>query len=116
VLAARRPARQLVNTGSHGTAGWSDGKELVPAKERRKGKRSARSHDVVGTGVLVGRRLAGHRSDEGSELLLYDGEGHLITVAPTRSGKGTGGVIPNLLTYPGSILVTDPKGENYAVT
>ena len=42
--------------------------------------------------------------------------GHVITVAPTRSGKGVGLVIPNLLHYPGSVIVIDPKGENFAVT
>ena len=51
-----------------------------------------------------------------TEYLRYDGDGHLITIAATRSGKGVGTVIPNLLNYRGSILVTDPKGENYAVT
>ena len=52
----------------------------------------------------------------GKEYLRYDGDGHLITVAATRSGKGVGTVIPNLLNYRGSMLVTDPKGENYTVT
>ena len=42
--------------------------------------------------------------------------GHLITFAPTRSGKGVGHVIPNLLDHPGSVVVNDIKGENYAVT
>lgn len=42
--------------------------------------------------------------------------GHLLTVAPTRTGKGTCAVIPNLLTYSGSVIVNDIKGENYAVT
>lgn len=42
--------------------------------------------------------------------------GHVITFAPTGSGKGTGLVIPTLLEYPGSALVLDVKGENYAVT
>ena len=42
--------------------------------------------------------------------------GHIITCAPTGSGKGIGSVIPNLLEYPGSCLVLDLKGENYAVT
>ena len=49
-------------------------------------------------------------------LLRLPGEGHLLTVAPTRSGKGVSCVIPNLLDHPGSVLVTDPKGENFAVT
>jgi type IV secretion system protein VirD4 len=40
----------------------------------------------------------------------------LITFAPTRSGKGVGHVIPNLLDHPGSVVVNDIKGENYAVS
>lgn len=42
--------------------------------------------------------------------------GHVVTVAPTGSGKGIGAVIPNLFDYPGSALVLDVKGENAAVT
>lgn len=42
--------------------------------------------------------------------------GHVVTCAPTGSGKGIGAVVPNLLEYPGSALVLDLKGENYAVT
>ena len=42
--------------------------------------------------------------------------GHVLTCAPTGAGKGIGAVIPNLLDYPGSALVLDLKGENYAVT
>jgi type IV secretion system protein VirD4 len=48
--------------------------------------------------------------------LTYDGDGHLMTVAPTGAGKGVGLIIPALLTYPGSVIVTDIKGENYQVT
>ena len=79
-------------SGSHGTAGWSGGDALKENKD----------------GIVVGR--------DGHALLRYQGGGHLMTVAPTRSGKGVGAVIPNLLSYEGSVLVTDPKGENYAVT
>ena len=46
----------------------------------------------------------------------YPGEAHLLTIAPPGSGKGTDIVIPNLLTYGKSIIVTDPKGELFAVT
>jgi type IV secretion system protein VirD4 len=48
--------------------------------------------------------------------MYYQGVRHLLTVAPTRSGKGVSSVIPNLLTYGGSVLVIDPKGENALVT
>ncbi|MCK7497169.1 MAG: type IV secretory system conjugative DNA transfer family protein [Comamonadaceae bacterium] len=36
--------------------------------------------------------------------------------APTRSGKGVGVVIPNLLNWPDSVVVLDIKGENYDIT
>lgn len=48
--------------------------------------------------------------------ISYKGDRHLLTVAPTRSGKGTTQIIPNLLTYEGSMLVIDPKGENALIT
>jgi type IV secretion system protein VirD4 len=77
---------------SHGSATWGRGDEL---RDER--------------GLLLGRDTRGG-------LLRYGGEGHLLTVAPTRSGKGRGCVIPNLLAYTGSVVVSDVKGELYAVT
>lgn len=41
---------------------------------------------------------------------------HLLTIAGSRSGKGTSAIVPNLLMYPGSVLVIDPKGENARLT
>lgn len=76
---------------SHGSAEWGRGEGLEAP-----------------TGLELGR-LNGR-------ILRYDGDGHVLTVAPTRTGKGIGAVIPNLLHYPGSVVVTDPKGENYAVS
>ena len=49
----------------------------------------------------------------------YPKQGHLITVAGTRGGKGVNLIIPNLLgksNYEGSWVVIDPKGENAAIT
>ena len=43
-------------------------------------------------------------------------EGSAVVFAPQGSGKGVGPVISNLLDYRGSVIVTDPKGENLAVT
>ncbi|MCU6455981.1 type IV secretory system conjugative DNA transfer family protein, partial [Sphingomonas sp. A2-49] len=37
------------------------------------------------------------RSAKSGKLLHYDGAAHLLTMAPTRSGKGVGTIIPNLL-------------------
>lgn len=43
-------------------------------------------------------------------------KGHMLTIAPTRSGKGISQIIPNLLNYKGSCVVIDPKGENAWIT
>lgn len=48
--------------------------------------------------------------------ILLDGEGHLLTVAPTGAGKGVGCIVPALLRYTGSAIVIDPKGENASIT
>ncbi len=42
--------------------------------------------------------------------------GHILTIAATRAGKGATQIVPNLLTYQGSMVIIDPKGENYAMT
>lgn len=60
-------------------------------------------------GLLIGRDI------QTGKLMRYDGPAHLLTLAPTRAGKGVGTVIPNLLTVPRSVLVIDPKGENAKV-
>ena len=57
--------------------------------------------------------LSGRRS--GLWARLSSGT-HAVAFAPTGRGKGTGLVIPNLLTYPGSVVVIDPKGENAKLT
>ena len=43
-------------------------------------------------------------------------EKHMVTIAGTGSGKSTAGLIPNLCTHPGSMLVIDPKGELARIT
>ena len=60
------------------------------------------------TGVVLGK-LRG-------QLLMDDGQTHILVAAPTGSGKGVGVVIPNLLNWNGSAVVLDIKGENHALT
>jgi type IV secretion system protein VirD4 len=52
----------------------------------------------------------------GGDVFTLEVESHLLTIGPTGSGKGRSCIIPNLLTYPGQVVVIDPKGEAYAVT
>jgi len=49
-------------------------------------------------------------------LLNCDGAAHLLTMAPTRSGKGVGTIIPNLLLLDRSVICIDPKDGNARVT
>ena len=57
------------------------------------------------SGIVLGRK--------GGRFLTFGGTEHVIVEAPTRSGKGVGIVIPNLLTWQGSVVVLDVKRENY---
>ena len=59
-------------------------------------------------GLIVGKR--------GASYLLFPGQQHVLLSAPTRSGKGVGIVIPNLLSWPHSVVVLDIKLENWEIT
>ncbi|MGH1379159.1 MAG: type IV secretory system conjugative DNA transfer family protein [Alphaproteobacteria bacterium] len=50
------------------------------------------------------------------DYLINDDPTHVFVVAPTRSGKGVGIVIPNLLAWKDSFICLDVKGENHRIT
>lgn len=60
------------------------------------------------TGLIVGRY--------GGSFVRMSGTRHALLAAPTRSGKGVGAVMPNLLNFPGSLVVLDIKQEGFDVT
>ncbi len=60
------------------------------------------------SGVILGK--------QDGRLLRLPGYEFVLVAAPTRSGKGVGFCIPNLLTFPDSAVVVDIKGENYNLT
>lgn len=61
-------------------------------------------------------RPSEHAGDGMIDPILMNAEGHLITIAPTGTGKGVGCIVPALLRHAGPVIVIDPKGENAAVT
>lgn len=73
---------------------------------------------------ILGRTSAASRSfgfaerarSSSGELITYSGDAHLITLAPTGTGKTSGPVICNALTHPGQLIVLDMKGEIHAAT
>ncbi|BCH05679.1 conjugal transfer protein TraG (plasmid) [Mesorhizobium sp. 131-2-5] len=82
---------------SHGSARWANIVDLLRAGVW------GRRH-----GLIVAKKWTG--------FIRHRGEGAVLVFAPMGSGKGVGLVIPNLLDHPGSVICTDPKGENFAVT
>jgi len=64
--------------------------------------------------------IGGHATEKGKNSeaanLFFPHDGHLMTVAPARAGKGVSHIIPNLLLYEGSTVVIDIKGQNAAIT
>lgn len=81
---------------THGSARWATILELL------------RTGSLSGNGLIVGKRWG--------RFLRYRLEGFVLVFAPTRTGKGVSIVVPNLLSYAGSIIAIDIKGENYAIT
>ena len=80
----------------YGDARWASGWEIIRARLHAK------------RGLLLGKK--------GGRYLINDEPLHTLVAAPTRSGKGVGVVIPNLLTWNGSVVVLDIKKENYTLT
>lgn len=60
------------------------------------------------SGIVLGRK--------GKHFLTFGGSEHCLVEAPTRSGKGVGIVIPNLLSWQDSVVVLDVKRENWEAT
>jgi type IV secretion system protein VirD4 len=89
-------AREAKSAATYGSARWAKPEEV-------------RAAGLLKTdGVILGRYDQAY--------LRHDGPEHVLCFAPTRSGKGVGLVIPTLLTWPGSAIVHDIKGENWQLT
>ena len=52
----------------------------------------------------------------GGQAIGVPDDRHIITIAGSRAGKGRSVLVPNLITYPGSILAIDPKGDLASLT
>ncbi|RVT51104.1 type IV secretory system conjugative DNA transfer family protein [Rubrivivax albus] len=94
LVIAARPRRPL-----HGDARFANTAEV---------QRAGLLGGAPGPAILVGRFQG--------RWLAQPGQLSVLLSAPTRSGKGVGVVIPNLLNWPDSVVVLDIKGENHAIT
>ncbi|ESW79464.1 conjugal transfer protein TraG [Mesorhizobium sp. C280B] len=89
-------AREAKDSATYGSARWATRDEI-------------RAAGIIGhDGVVLGKL--------DHDYLRHDGPEHVLCFAPTRSGKGVGLVVPSLMTWPGSAIVHDIKGENWELT
>jgi len=89
-------AREARTAATYGSARWATRQEIRAAGL------------AAPDGVVLGKFER--------DYLRHDGPEHVLCFAPTRSGKGVGLVVPTLLTWPGSCIVHDIKGENWTLT
>ena len=89
-------AREVKKVTTYGSARWAEAREI---------RKAGLLHP---DGVLLGLWRGAY--------LRHHGPEHVLCFAPTRSGKGVGLVVPTLLTWPGSAIVHDIKGENWGLT
>ncbi len=95
------------NQGLHGSARWADKKDIEKAGLLRTTQNKNR--DAVYVGAWCDKSGKTH-------YLKHSGPEHILCYAPTRSGKGVGLVIPTLLSWTQSAVITDLKGELWAIT
>ena len=89
-------SRQSRLVTTYGSARWADAAEI-----RKAGLTNP-------AGVFLGLH--------DGQYLRHEGPEHVLTFAPTRSGKGVGLVVPTLLSWPASAVIHDIKGENWQIT
>lgn len=87
---------------------------FIPKRQSLHGEaRFANSNEIkkmnlYGDGIIIGKYQG--------KLLRFGGQQFVALGAPTRSGKGVGIVIPNLLDWPQSAVVQDIKQECFEFT
>ena len=89
-------SRQSRLVTTYGSARWASAQDV-----RKAGLTQS-------TGVFLGQH--------DRQYLRHEGPEHVLTFAPTRSGKGVGLVVPTLLSWPASAVIHDIKGENWSIT
>ncbi|MDR2925489.1 MAG: type IV secretory system conjugative DNA transfer family protein [Azoarcus sp.] len=99
----------------HGSARWAVLKDIQDAGLLPRSGLIARffGATAASSGVYVGAWMDKRGR---THYLRHNGPEHVLTYAPTRSGKGVSLVVPTLLSWPQSVFVTDLKRELWELT
>jgi len=101
----------------HGSARWAEEKDIQAAGLLQQSRTFLEMVTGKDSPTSAGVYVGGWEDKDGKFYYLrHNGPEHVLTYAPTRSGKGVGLVVPTLLSWPASTVVTDLKGELWALT
>lgn len=101
----------------HGSARWAGKKDIQAAGLLPRPRSLLEVVTGKGAAMSTGVYVGGWEDKEGNfHYLRHNGPEHVLTYAPTRSGKGVGLVVPTMLSWGASAVVTDLKGELWAMT
>jgi type IV secretion system protein VirD4 len=105
------------NSHLHGSARWANSQDIHAARllpQKLSWFKRLTSKQVVHNDFVY---VGAWQDKSGKKVYLkHSGPEHVLCYAPTRSGKGVGLVIPTLLSWGQSAVITDLKGELWSVT
>lgn len=97
--------KSKTNKTLHGSARWADINDIK--------QMGLLSNEGVIVGAFEEKKFL--RKPK-KHTLIHNGPEHILTYAPTRSGKGVGLIVPSLVNWKHSVVATDIKGELWAMT
>jgi len=99
-------------------SGFKRFKKFKPFENLHGSAKFATEEEILEMSLLGGKGayVGGYFKEDNVVYLRHNGPEHILTFAPTRSGKGVGLVLPTLLSWDQSVVCLDIKGENWALT
>lgn len=105
------------NDNIYGTARWGTKKDLKKfGLCEEHGVVLAQQYDAETESIINKKGNFGLSLKKSANLICHAGTSHTLVIAPTRSGKGVGTVVPTCVSYRESMIIFDPKGELYNMT
>ena len=112
-----RTAGMNKNKNLYGTARWGTEKDLKKfGLCETHGVVLAQQYSAKSEGIINKKGNFGLKLMKKAPLICHAGTSHTLVIAPTRSGKGVGTVVPTCCSYRESMIIFDPKGELYNMT
>lgn len=117
VIAVIRSKGFNKNDNIYGTARWGTEKDLKKfGLCEDHGVVLAQQYSADTEAIINKKGNFGLKLSKSAKLICHAGTSHTLVIAPTRSGKGVGTVVPTCVSYTESMIIFDPKGELYNMT